>query len=200
MPRNQFKTDTTYAGRLNDVVIRPIENSPNRGVKLLRIEFEVFDVLNTKTLRSFQKYACREIVIGNAVQPLRDANVLAYSRALGLKDDQVEDADAWVALKNNRPWISIEFGPVSDVDYRQPFTSIKPFSPAGYEVKAYGTETTKTWCSVDEAAQYFAESGSTMRRKADVLASKHGEKLMTYTKGGHRRINLEYLRILLDGE
>ncbi len=30
------------------------------------------------------------------------------------------------------------------------------------------------------------------------LAVSYGEVLLTYTDGGHRRINLEYLRLLLD--
>lgn len=198
MPRNQFDTKTTFAARLNNVVRRPIENSLQCGFALLRLEFEIFQQLEGKILRSFRHYACREFVIGNLVGGSQDANILAYAQSLSLRGQAIDNPSDWELLKEIRPWIKIKFGPVSKVDYRQPFEEISRFDSAGWKIEEYGFKPNEDRVSVEEAAEFLCQSLSTIRRKVDKLALTYGEELLTYTDGGHRRINLEYLLLLLD--
>jgi hypothetical protein len=198
MSRNQFDTRVTYAARLNNIFRRPIENSIDCGLALLRLEFEVFQQLEGRTLRSFRQYACREFVIGNLVGASKDANILAYAQSLSLSGQAIDRPSQWEQLKETRPWIKIKFGPVSKVDYRQPFEDIARFDSTGWKIEEYGCAPNEDRVSVEEAAKFLYQSLSTIRRKVDRLALTYGEELLTYTDGGHRRINLEYLRLLLD--
>ena len=199
MTRNQFDTETTYAARLNNIVRRPIENSLQYGFALLRLEFEIFQQLEGRILRSFRHYACREFVIGNLVGGSQDANILAYAQSLSLRGQAIDNPSDWKLLKVIRPWIKIKFGPVSNVDYRQPFEEIARFDSTGWKIEEYGFKPNEDRVSVEVAAEFLCQSLSTIRRKVDRLALTYGEELLTYTDGGHRRINLEYLRLLLDG-
>ncbi len=198
MTRNQFDTKTIYAARLNNIVRRSIENSLDCGFALLRLEFEVFQQLEGRILRSFRHYACREIVIGNLVGGSKDASILAYAQSLSLSGQAIDEPSKWELLKETRPWIKIKFGPVSKVDYRQPFEDIARFDSTGWKIEEYGFKPIEDRVSVEEAAVFLCQSLSTIRRKVDKLALTYGEELLTYTDGGHRRINLEYFRLLLD--
>lgn len=198
MTRNQFNINATYAARLKRIVRRPIENSMDHGLVLLRVEFEIFEQIDGTRLRSFRRYACREFVVGKLVGGSRDPNILAYAQALGLNIDSVDTALSWEQLKDSRPWIKVKFGPVSQVDYRQPFEELGRFNPEDWKIEEYGFEPTENTVSVDDAAKFLCQTKSTIRRKVDALALTYGEDLLTFTDGGHRRINLEYLRLLLD--
>jgi hypothetical protein len=198
MTRNQFETNLDYAGRLNKVVRRPIENSLDCGFALLRLEFEIFQQLDGRILRSFSRYACREFVIGNRVRGSQDANILAYAQSLSISGQAIDSPGSWESLQAIRPWIKIKFGPVSQIDYRQPFEEIGRFDSTGWKIEEYGFKPNESRVSVEEAAEFLCQSVSTIRRKVDRLALAHGEALLTYTVGGHRRINLEYFRLLLD--
>ena len=98
MTRNQFDTNATYAARLNDIVRRPIENSTDIGLALLRLEFEIFEQLDGNILRSFRRYACRELVIGNLIRGSQDANILAYAQAQGQNVHEVDNVSYWELL------------------------------------------------------------------------------------------------------
>ena len=198
MTRNQFDTNTDYAARLNNIVRRPIENSSDCGFALLRLEFEIFQQLVGRILRSFRHYACREFVIGNQVRGSQDANILAYAQSLSISGQAIDSPGSWELLKEIRPWIKIRFGAVSQIDYRQPFEEIGRFDSTDWKIEEYGFKPNEERVSVEEAAEFLCQSLSTIRRRVDKLAIAHGEALLTYTDGGHRRINLEYLRLLLD--
>lgn len=181
-----------------DVVKRPIENVADRGVDLLRLEFEMFEQIEGRTLRSYRHYACRELIIGKLVEGRRDANIIAYSQSLGLSANAIDSPSEWLLLKERRPWISIQFGPKSSVDYRQSFEHIGSFDPQGWKIEEYGNVPRAERVSVEDAAEFLCQSPSTIRRRVDELARTHGETLLTFTDGRHRRINLDYLRLLLD--
>lgn len=198
MGRNQFDTQKNYAAKLNNIVKRPIENSPNCGFALLRLEFAIYEPLKGKILRSFGSYACRELIIGSAVAGSKDASILAYAHALKLSGQSIDDPATWELLKAKRPWIEIKFGPVAKVDFRQPFAKIARFDPTGWKIEEYGFAPDKEWVTVQQAAKFFDCSLSTMRRRVDKRAQIHGEKLLTFTDGGQRRINLKLLQALLD--
>ena len=136
--------------------------------------------------------------IGNIVGGSKDAKILAYAEALSLSSQAIDSPSEWELLKEIRPWIEIKFGPVSKVDYRQPFEDFARFDSTGWKIEEYGCAPNEDRVSVEEAATFLCQSLSTIRRKVDRLALTYGEELLTYTEGGHRRINLEYLRYLLD--
>lgn len=117
------------------------------------------------------------------------------------RDDQGNRARlpsvAWEQLRDRKPWIRIKFGQASEVDYRQPFVEIGSFDATGWSVEQFGFEPSAAWGSVDDAAAMLGLSRSTIRRRVDNLAETHGEALLTFTDGRHRRINLEYLQQML---
>ncbi|MCU0982299.1 MAG: hypothetical protein MUF25_24345, partial [Pirellulaceae bacterium] len=86
MVRNAFREGRPYAARLLRVCQRPIENDPRCGFCLLRLEFEIFLVLDTEpVLASTGKIACRDLVVGPAVDVSRDASLVAYVDALRVR-------------------------------------------------------------------------------------------------------------------
>lgn len=148
MTRFRFSTVGSYAAKLNDVIKRPIENSSSGGVSLLRLDFEIFEMLHGNILRSYRRFACREFVIGRAVQACNDANILAYAQALSLQSNGIDSLEDWENLRERRPWISIQFGELSPIDHRQPFAKIGSFSPLDYRIPA--RPLTNTFIASDE--------------------------------------------------
>ena len=66
MARYQFATFKPYPARLCTVAERPLENAK---VSLLRLEFEVFEELRERRLRSLGEFACRDVVVGEGINP-----------------------------------------------------------------------------------------------------------------------------------
>ena len=48
MARYDFRVGTAYAGRVLRVRERPIENVPSEPISLLRVEFEIYLVINLR--------------------------------------------------------------------------------------------------------------------------------------------------------
>lgn len=194
MTRHQFDTNVVFAGRLHNVIGRPLENDPS--ISLLRLEFEVFHRIDGKLLRSNNRFACRELVIGRALPANCDSSVSTYVAALSVDRRKVDSPEGWLALTRSKPWIEIRFGPTSNVDYRQPFDRIIRFDPVGWQVEEYEYDRDKEWVSIRQASAVLRCSDSTIRRKVDALKGEFGERLVRLTKGGHRRINIALLKHL----
>jgi hypothetical protein len=195
MVRNAFRQGRTYAARLLRVSQRPIENEPDGGFRLLRLEFEMFFILDTEpAVSSSGKIACRDLVVGPAVDVSRDASLTAYVGALGVRNPA--SVSEWLNLANKPRWISIEFGSLSEIDQRNSFQTIHPFQLAGRSVREYDYELDKDWVPVKVAADQLEHSESTIRRRLNELEPDWGAKLVSRTQGNHRRINLPLLRNL----
>lgn len=194
MTRHQFETNVVFAGRLHNVIRRPLENDPSVAVSLLRLEFEVFRPIIDKVLRSNNKFACRELVIGQSLPANCDSSVSAYAAALAVDRRKIDSPEGWLALTQSRPWIEIRFGPASQVDCRQPFDRVVRFDPVGWQVEEFQYDRDKQWVSIRQASAVFDCSDSTIRRRVDALKSEFGERLMRFTTGGHRRINIALLK------
>ncbi len=194
MARYKFREGKTYAARLHGAHERPIENSDVSGVRLLRLEFEVFEQIPTKLLLSSTgKIACRDIVVGRAVDPSRDSSVAAY--ALALRVGKATSLTEWLNLSNKRVWVNIVFG-AKGADLRNTFEAIFPFDAQDWQVLPYDYNLDKEWVTVIEAADDLGCSESTMRRRVDEFEVVWGPDLTKRTEGNHRRINLPLLRNL----
>jgi hypothetical protein len=198
MTRHQFDTNVVFAGRLDDVIRRPLENDPSIAISLLRLEFEVFHRIDGKLLRSNNKFACRELIIGRALPANCDSSVSTYAAALSVDRRKVDSPEGWLALTQSKPWIEIRFGPTSNVDYRQPFDRIIRFDPVGWQVEEYEYDRDKKWVSIRQASAVLRCSDSTIRRKVDALKGEFGGLLVRFTDGGHRRINIALLKHLMN--
>ena len=194
MARYKFREGKTYAARLHGAHERPIENSDVSRVRLLRLEFEVFEQIPTKLLLSSTgKIACRDIVVGRAVDPSRDSSVAAY--ALALRVGKATSLTEWLNLSNKRVWVNIVFG-AKGADLRNTFEAIFPFDAQDWQVLPYDYNLDKEWVTVIEAADDLGCSESTMRRRVDEFEVVWGPDLTKRTEGNHRRINLPLLRNL----
>lgn len=194
MARYKFREGKSYAARLQGAHERPIENSDVSGVRLLRLEFEVFEQIPTKLLLSSTgKIACRDIVVGRAVDPSRDSSVAAY--ALALRVRKPSSLKEWLNLSGKPAWVNIVFG-AKGADLRNSFEAIFPFDAQDWQVLPYDYNLDKEWVTVLEAADDLGCSESTMRRRADEFEIDWGPELTKRTEGNHRRINLPLLRNL----
>ena len=198
MTRHNFPTNFNHAARLHKVVERPIENTVKSGISLLRLDFEVFHLSAGDVLRSENRFACRDLVIGHSLRANEDSGVSIYAKALGVRADRVDNPKSWLALTATRPWIEIRFGKPSHVDERQPFSEMKPFVSTGYDIEEYDVDSNKDWVRIGEASEIAGLSASTIRRRLGFFVKEHGDRLLRLTKGGHRKINLALLRHLLD--
>jgi len=192
--RYKFREGKTYAARLQGVHERPIENSDVSGFRLLRLEFEVFEQIETKSLLSSTgKIACRDIVVGPAVDPSRDSSVTAYAIALRVRKSS--SVTEWLRIPGQHVWVTIVFG-AKGADLRNSFKAIFPFDARAWQVLPYDYNLDKEWVSVLEAADDLGCSESTIRRRVDEFKLVWGAELARRTEGNHRRVNLPLLRNL----
>lgn len=193
MARHRFQDGQEIAGRLDYVRTRPIENGPRSGVVLLRLEFRVHVIVETRReLRATTMYACRELVVGSAIDATRDPALMAYANALRV-GDQPERPDRWQALEGKERWLRVVFGPSQGPDYRNPFKRIRQFDASQYAIGASADPEIPVWATVDQAAKLLDISESTVRRMVDELARTWGSDLVRRTRGNHRRIHLPTL-------
>jgi Bacterial regulatory helix-turn-helix protein, lysR family len=196
-PTMRFKFDprSTYAGRLDWVSTRPIENQV-AGAALLRLEFLIFRISEGKLSTSGQ-IASRDIVLWPAME--KDAGVARLAEALVIED--AYSATAWLVAASRRAWMTIRFGDPSTVDQRQPFNEIRSFGPddAGHQIGKSPHQSDPRWSTVQAAASELGVSSSTVRRIISSHEDEFGESLVRRTAGRHRRINLLLLRLLRGG-
>jgi hypothetical protein len=202
MSRNKFSTETRQVGYLFDVVKRPIENSMHCQLMLLRLIFDVVKVFERRRIfTSCGQFASRDLIIGNGAVNQIDTGIKTYASALSLNSQRISDPEAWLELRNQKPWVEIQFGEPRPPDLRQPFLNIRAFEkPEDWGIeKVIDFYPNKEWVSVNQAARFFGMSDSTIRRRVELFQSQYGERLIVVTSGKHRRINLECLRLLLNG-
>ena len=197
MTRHNFPTNFNHAARLHKVVERPIENSVNSGILLLRLDFEIFHLSAGDVLRSENRFACRDLVIGRSLRANEDSGVSIYAKALGVRADCVDNPKNWLALAATRQWIEIRFGKASHVDERQPFSQVTSFNPTGCTIAEFDSGSNLDWVTSSGASKITGLSESTIRRRVGFFVKEHGDRLLRLTKGGHRKINLALLRHLL---
>ena len=188
MTRYNFRTGIPYAAKLTKVTTRPIENDPAMEIALIRLEFAIYWIYGQR-LESQGEIACRDLVVGRIIPSNRDVGLLAYAQALrisGLPENPI----SWLSLQKLERWIEITFGPREQEGLRNPFITIRPFSPEGREIKEYRYDRTACWVSIAEAADAVQTSLSTARRRLQVLEQIWGSEVVTRTDGRHRRVNL----------
>src|SRR5579864_5042619 len=157
--RNTFKEKTEYVGRLKSVTERPIENR-NREIRLLRLEFEIYDLFQDRRLaQSTGKIACRDLVIFPDAQ--NDDGVGPYASALGIR--HAERADEWTEAEASAPWVKVVFGPMDEADNRNPFESIFQFDPKGHKIVHWDHVVGANWVSVGTAADALDVSENSVR-------------------------------------
>lgn len=190
--RFKFDPNCTYAGRLDRVSKRPIENQFADTV-LLRLEFLIFRSYE-RSLSTRGQIACRDIMLWPGMA--KDPGVLRMANALRIED--AYSAEAWLAAPDRRSWITLRFGDPSPLDQRQPFVQIQGFSPVaeGFQLEKAPHQTDVRWATVQAVASELETSPSTVRRLIDYHEEEFGESLVRRTTGGHRRINLVLLRLL----
>jgi hypothetical protein len=195
MARYRFREGIKYGARLRSVVERPIENSPLSGLRLLRLEFEVFAADESRrTLSSNGDVACRDLVVGPAVDASKDSSLIAYAGPLGVRNRS--DPSDWLCLNGQQRWLGIKFGAVEEADLRNVFQTISSFDPDGWSVREYRYELDQDWVTVAQAARDLRTSESSIRRRVHELEPVWGARLLWRTAGGHRRIRLSLLRNL----
>jgi len=192
MARYQFTQGKEYAARVHAVWEKPVENT---GLSLVRLEFEVFQFLDGGKLSSMGKIACRDVIVGPAIDNGRDAGVGPFFVALGISHPNTP-AD-WLALNNRRPWVTLVFGPVGHKDERNAFVRIFSLDARKYQVVEHDYALDADWVTVAEAADDLECSPSTLRRRVAEMEPEFGERLVRRTPGGHRRINVRLLRNLM---
>lgn len=198
MARYKFTEGKTYAGRLQGVRERPIENSRSSGFRLLRLEFEIFEILeHQRTFSSTGKIACRDLVVGPGVDATRDASLAAYASALRLGD--ASRVSRWLDLPGSPIWVTITFGKVGPFDLRNSFEAIFPLNVADWSVREYDYSLDKEWLTVSEAADDLGCSPSKIRRALNEWELEWGSQLVWRSTGRHRRIKLSMLRNLWEG-
>ena len=192
MSRYKFQTNREYAAFLHPVQLRRVENS-NPGYQLLRLEFEIYELLPDE-LRSTGKIACRDIIVGPAVNPELDSSLMVYVNALRI--ERPRNLESWT--NNGREiWVTLRFGDIDANDQRNSFLQILPLDISGRRITAFSYDLARGWVTVSEAAARLRLSAATIRRRLETLEPDWGVRLETRTAGNHRRINLPLLRNLL---
>jgi hypothetical protein len=197
MPRHAFKQDLPHAGRLLNIVRRPVENK-NRSIAVLRIEFEIFhcDAVN-RELHSDGEIASRDLIIGPGVAS--DRGVLRIASALGITEAEAASPAAWIGCLRAETWVGIVFGSADEADSRNEFQKIGPFSPhkRGYHIEEFNFELSKSWVTTGEAAKALDLGETTIIRYTKKYVGEYGPALERRRKGGARRINLNLLRHII---
>lgn len=191
MARYRFNENKEYAGRLHAVRCRPVENA---GLRLIRLEFEIFQFLQADRLSSTGKIACRDIVVGRGIDLSRDTAAMPYVAALRVEQSQSESC--WLDLENHNLWVKILFGSVKDLDERNAFNRITPLDVNGFKILEYDYDLDSHWVTVSVAADDLGRSEATIRRLVDRAEEEFGQRVVRRTAGKHRRINLRLLRNL----
>jgi len=195
MVRHRFREGIRYAARLRRAVERPIENGPQSGLKLLRVEFEVFAVDGLRrVLSSTGAVACRDVVVGPSAAVFKDSSLIVYANALRLR--KPDDPAEWLRLNRQQPWVEIMFGAIGEPDLRNRLDSIVSFDPAGWSMDEYRYDMDRDWVTVAQAARSLKTSESSIRRRVRELEPEWETQLLRRTPGGHRRIKLSLLRNL----
>ncbi len=194
--REAFTPGLRYAGRVHAVRRRPIENrSP--ALALLRLEFEIFWIDDgQRRLHSLGKIACRDLVVTAGAAD--DDGVLSFAHAVPVA--RPENVDAWLALHDTRPWVTIEFGALDHEDDRNPFAKIFAFDPRGYTVREYDYRLDDDFVPLSASADALDTSVSTVRRRVDILEAQWGGDLVRRTGGGQRRVKLSLLKHVWDSK
>jgi hypothetical protein len=194
MPRYAYKIGVAYPARLLAADTRPIENGKNSNLALVRLEFEIFQVLERdRELRSTGQIACRDLVLWPGAAD--DFGVVPFARALGVGD--LCKPVAWSARAAEGAWIEIVFGEADEHDGRNRFAGVRTFSPDGYTVVEYRYDLSGDWLRPEDAGKAVGKSASTIRRFTKKHLAEFGELLERRTAGGHRLINIVRLRHLL---
>lgn len=192
MARYLFTPGKEYAGRVHAIWKKSLVNT---RLDLVRLEFEVFQILDDIKLASTGKIACRDIVVGRGVDMGADAGVAPFVLALHISNPCV--ISNWLDLHRRKKWVKIIFGRMERREHRNVFQRIFPLDNfQRYQIIEYDYDLDAEWVKVAEAADDLECSAATVRRRTDRLEPEFGAKLVRRTKGGHRRINLHLLRNL----
>lgn len=189
MSRYVFPAGGMRPARLHAVRRRALENV---SVFLLRLEFEVFEEVPVRILRSTGKIACRDLVVGRGLDVTADGRIRSWVTALALPG-LANNLNLWLSLdrrnQHQRPWIKITFGGTDTLDYRTNFQKVEPFDPAGYTLREYDYDLDEQWVSVGIVAERLEMSEASVRRRVSRHLAEFGEQLERRTAGKHRRVN-----------
>ena len=190
MSRYNFQTDKSYAAKLVRVAPRPIENSGDVQLSLVRLEFAIYWRYPEKNLlESHGEFACRDLIVGSLVPADRDLGLVNYAVALCVAAP-ITSPENWAALIASERFIELQFGPPESEGGRNPFTKIAYFDSSGWTVEEYKYDKTSEWVTIRVAADAVGVSESTVRRRVDALEEEWGTRLIVRTEGTHRRIHL----------
>ena len=196
MARFRFQEGQEVAGRLERVLLRPLENGPKAGVSLLRLEFSIYSIQSKSAeLVPTGALACRDIVVGPSIDATRDSSLMAYANALGVGDEP-QNQKRWLALEGKNRWLGITFGAPRPPDFRNPFTRIAPLDVTNFTIARPTRSKTPDWARVKQVAEALDVSESTARRMADELEKEWGEDVVRRSPGGQRQIYLPLLLII----
>jgi hypothetical protein len=190
--RFSLQEGAEHPARLFAIRKKPLENEL---VSLLRLEFEIFRLLERNKLKSTGMIACRDLAIGNHAELANDPGVRRYADALNVTFPN--RLQAWLNLEKLRPWVKIEFGPRSPVDHRNSFAGVFAFDSARFQVIDYPYDLSLEWITAGQASKALGVSVSTIHRLITKHEPFHGGELVRRTGGEHRRINLPLLRNLV---
>jgi len=188
--RYNFSTDRKYAAKLVRVAKRPIENAPLLHLSLLRLEFAIYwQYPDGQVLESQGEFACRDLLVGDAISAEDDLGLATYAVALGVKGPS-NNLQEWMQLADSVKFIELRFGLPESEGGRNPFAEISAFDPGGWTTKEYRYDRTAEWVTIGVAADSVGVSESTVRRRVDALEEEWGTRLIVRTEGTHRRIFL----------
>jgi hypothetical protein len=192
MARFAIREGAEHPARLFAVRKKPLENEL---VSLLRLEFEIFRMLERNKLKSTGMIACRDLAVGNHAELANDPGFLRYAHALNVACSN--RPSAWLNLQMLKPWVRIEFGPRNPLDHRNSFAAIFSFEPANFQIVDYPYDLSLEWITAGQASKALGVSVSTIHRLISKHEPFHGGELVRRTSGEHRRINLPLLRNLI---
>ena len=187
--RSCFDTDREYPAYLYRTHVRPIENRLSEVI-LIRLEFAVFNLFPDNTIHSLGRLACRDLVICPSTQV--DPGIQRFAEALAIRAADKEQQ--WIKAQGR--WVKIRFGNPSEVDYRQPFSSIVRFSLTGIRNKPTLISLESDWMSPARAAAKLKLSVNSIRRYALKYAEEWGSNILKYKPRGSRRDMLVNVALL----
>ncbi len=189
MTRHHFRINKAYAATLERVACRPIENDPSLPLRLIRLEFSIYRILEGRKLESHGEIACRDLIVSPLLSSQSDAGLVAYANAIQVPDP-IDEPISWLALARRVRWIEVTFGSPESEGDRNPFATIKPFDHRGWNITECRYDQSVPWVTIGAAANSVGVSESTVRRRVDAMESEWGLRLVRRTDGDHRRIYL----------
>ena len=193
MARYNFIPGKEYAGRVLGIWKKSLEN---RRLNLIRLEFEIFQILDDQRLSSTGKVACRDLVVGQGIDVTVDPGVAPFVLALQIPKPNV--ARSWLALDGCGRWVKVVFGNKEEKEHRNVFQKIFPLDGRPKDqIIEYDYDLDAEWVTVAAAADDLECSEATVRRRVDAFESTFGSELVRRTSGGHRRINIHLLKNLV---